>query len=40
MSEKIDALKNFEQSLKAIGYVPLKKATNDTFKRIGFKSGL
>lgn len=40
MAEKFDALKNYEQSLKAIGYVPLKKATNETFKRIGFKSGL
>jgi len=40
MSNKFDAAKNYEQSLKAIGYVSLKKATNDTYRRIGFKSGL
>ena len=40
MVKDFDAQKNFQKSISDIGYVPLKKATNETFKRIGFKSGL
>ena len=31
---------NYEETKKAIEYVPRNKATEDTYKRIGFKSGL
>ncbi|MBN2892139.1 MAG: Glu-tRNA(Gln) amidotransferase subunit GatE [Bacteroidales bacterium] len=40
MAEKFDAKKNYELTKNEIGYVPRKKATNETYKRIGFKSGL
>jgi len=40
MSKKIDAKANYEQTLKEVGFVPLKKANDEVWKRIGFKSGL
>ncbi len=40
MSNKFDAKKNYQQTLDSVGYVPLKKATKETWERIGFKSGL
>ena len=40
MKNKFDAKKNYEQTKKEIDYVSLKKANLDTYKRIGFKSGL
>lgn len=36
----IDPKKNYEKTKKAIGYVSLKEATEDDYRRIGFKSGL
>ncbi len=40
MTEKFDAQKNYELTKNEIGYVPRKKATDETYKRIGFMSGL
>jgi len=40
MTKIFDAKKNYQKSLKAIGYVSLKDANNKTWNRIGFKSGL
>ncbi len=37
---KFDALKNYNKTLLETGYVPLKEANEDTWKKIGFKSGL
>ncbi len=37
---KIEAKKNYSVTMKSIGYVDIKKATSDDYKRIGFKSGL
>ncbi|MCD4768641.1 MAG: Glu-tRNA(Gln) amidotransferase subunit GatE [Bacteroidales bacterium] len=37
---KIEAKKNYAATMKSIGYVDLKNATSDDYKRIGFKSGL
>ncbi len=36
----IDALKNYEETKKAIGYVPRKEASQADYDRIGFKAGL
>lgn len=36
----IDPGKNYEKTKKEIGYVCFKEATEDDYKRIGFKSGL
>ncbi|NQV16424.1 Glu-tRNA(Gln) amidotransferase subunit GatE [bacterium] len=38
--KQTEALKNFEATRKAIGYVEHRKATPKDYKRIGFKSGL
>jgi len=38
--KKFDPHRNYLSTMKAIGYVPRKKATPDDYKRIGFKSGL
>jgi glutamyl-tRNA(Gln) amidotransferase subunit E len=35
-----DPRKNYENTLKEIGYVPRKEASLNDYKRIGFKSGL
>ena len=40
MKTPFNPLKNYEETLKAIGYVPLHSATPDDWKRIGFMSGL
>ncbi len=40
MSKKFDAKANYKKTLAEAGYVPLKKADEKTWKRIGFKSGL
>ncbi|MBN2682588.1 MAG: Glu-tRNA(Gln) amidotransferase subunit GatE [Bacteroidales bacterium] len=40
MKKKFDPSKNYEASLKAIGYVPRKKAKQKDYDRIGFMSGL
>ncbi len=40
MKTPFNALKNYEETLKAIGFVPLHSATVDDWKRIGFMSGL
>ena len=36
----IDPKENYETTLKATGYVTRKDATQETYNRIGFKSGL
>jgi len=38
--EKFDHKKNYEETKKAIGYVPRKKATQADYNRVGFKAGL
>jgi glutamyl-tRNA(Gln) amidotransferase subunit E len=38
--KKKDPLQNYQQTLKQIGYVPLKKAGQKDYDRIGFMSGL
>lgn len=38
--KQAEALKNYETTRKAIGYVDRQKATPKDYKRIGFKSGL
>lgn len=38
--EKKAPLQNYQQTLKQIGYIPLKKATQKDYDRIGFMSGL
>lgn len=40
MGKKINPKENYEKTKKVIGYVSLKEATEDDYKRIGFKSGL
>lgn len=40
MKESFDPLKNYEKSREQIGYVPRHKATQETYDRIGFMSGL
>ncbi len=40
MAQNFDPKANYEKSKKAINYVSLKEATAETYKNIGFKSGL
>ncbi|MCX6257567.1 MAG: Glu-tRNA(Gln) amidotransferase subunit GatE [Bacteroidia bacterium] len=40
MKRKFDPLQNYKRTMKAIGYVPRKQATEADYKRIGFMSGL
>lgn len=40
MKNSFDPRKNYESTRKAIGYVPRKEATQETYDRIGFMSGL
>lgn len=40
MKKPFDSQKNYETSIKRIGYVPRKEATQETYDRIGFMSGL
>ena len=40
MKENFDPRLNYEETKKAIGYIPLKQATQDDWNRIGFMSGL
>jgi len=40
MQNKFDALQNYEETKKAVGYVTLKQATQQTYDTIGFMSGL
>ena len=40
MNKVFDPQINYEESKKAIGYVPLKEATQKDYDRIGFKAGL
>ncbi|HNW97178.1 MAG TPA: Glu-tRNA(Gln) amidotransferase subunit GatE [Bacteroidales bacterium] len=40
MKKKIDPVKNYNDTREAIGYVPRKQATQETYNRIGFMSGL
>ncbi len=39
-TKSFDPQKNYQNTMKAIGYVPRRKAKPDDYKRIGFKSGL
>lgn len=40
MKKKYSPVTNYRETMKAIGYVPRKKATQDDYDRIGFMSGL
>ncbi|MFA5218821.1 MAG: hypothetical protein WC388_07775, partial [Bacteroidales bacterium] len=40
MAKQFDPQRNYLESMKAIGFVPLKEATEEDWKRIGFMSGL
>lgn len=40
MNKNFDPKKNYLKTLKVVGYVPLKKATKDTYDKLGFMSGL
>ncbi|HDR88957.1 MAG TPA: Glu-tRNA(Gln) amidotransferase subunit GatE [Bacteroidetes bacterium] len=40
MKKKFSAVKQYEKTRKAIGYVPRRKATGKDYQRIGFLSGL
>ena len=40
MAKKFNPLKNYQDTKKAIGFIPLSKATREDYERIGFKSGL
>ncbi len=40
MKQKFDPRRNYNETRKAIGYVPRKKATQKDYDRIGFMSGL
>lgn len=40
MKENFDPKLNYEETKKAIGYIPLKQATQEDWSRIGFMSGL
>ncbi len=39
-SNKFDPKQNYEKTKKAVGYVSRKESTQETYDRIGFKSGL
>ncbi len=39
-TKKFDPHKNYQATMKSIGYVTRKKATVEDYKRLGFKSGL
>jgi len=40
MKKKFDPQKNYKETMKEVGYVPRKKATQKTYDDIGFMSGL
>ncbi|MFO7617165.1 MAG: Glu-tRNA(Gln) amidotransferase subunit GatE, partial [Bacteroidales bacterium] len=40
MAKQFDPRRNYQESLKAVGFVPLNEATEEDWKRIGFMSGL
>jgi len=40
MNDAFNPRKNFEKTMRDIGYVTRKKATEADYQRIGFKSGL
>ena len=40
MDSKFNAVQNFEQTAKDVGYTPIKEATEATYKELGFMSGL
>lgn len=40
MKKKFDPVQNYQDTRKAIGYVPRKKATQATYNELGFMSGL
>ncbi|MEI6122912.1 MAG: Glu-tRNA(Gln) amidotransferase subunit GatE [Bacteroidota bacterium] len=40
MKDNFDRKLNYEETKNEIGYIPLKQATSDDWKRIGFMSGL
>jgi len=40
MKKNFNAEKNYQKTLKAVGYVPRKQATQSTYDRLGFMSGL
>ncbi len=40
MAKRFNPLSNYQNTKKAIGFVPREKATVDDYERIGFKSGL
>ncbi len=40
MKKNFNAQKNYQKTLKAVGYVPRKQATQSTYDRVGFMSGL
>ena len=40
MDSKFNAVQNFEQTAKDVGYTPIKEATESTYKELGFMSGL
>ncbi|MFH0865373.1 MAG: Glu-tRNA(Gln) amidotransferase subunit GatE [Bacteroidota bacterium] len=40
MKKKIDPVNNYHDTLDAIGYIPRKQSTQETYDRIGFMSGL
>jgi glutamyl-tRNA(Gln) amidotransferase subunit E len=40
MKNKLNPQQNYEESKKAVGYVPRKQATQETYDSIGFMSGL
>jgi len=40
MSNKFDPILNYDKTLKTVGYIPRKQATQQTYDAIGFMSGL
>jgi len=40
MDSEFNAVQNFEQTAKDVGYTPIKEATESTYKELGFMSGL
>ena len=40
MKKKFDPIQNYNDTREAIGYIPRKKATQETYNAIGFMSGL
>lgn len=40
MEKEFDPNQNYEQTRKIVGYIPRKKAKPETYKKLGFKSGL